>query len=136
MLSKVQKQRLRRAGFVKEEIDKLNRDMLEKPQTVDLNTGTWQSVMAGRRNWIRQQRKKGWSDIQIKVELFDFYRATGLTPWFWLKVEYHPPTSMPQTKYRKARKRRVDRLLEQGFYWAAQYQPIGPKPTGLPKRRR
>ena len=114
MFSKTQAYRLRQAGFLQQELDRWNRDLLAKPQKVDLTTGTWKSVMEGRRRWRAGWKKRGLSKFSIDQKLRDFYVAVGDTfsPFDFLKLEYWPPKRVKAQRFQIAKRRRAQRVLD------------------------
>ena len=96
MFNKRNAQMLRKAGFLPEEIDRFNSmvDPAGRPQDVNslIKTGPWQAMIAARRNYWQQERKRKISDAAIAAKIRAYYRAfTKRKPWDFLKREYHPP---------------------------------------------
>ena len=97
MLTPEQRSELAANHFTKEEIDKLNSDLTERPQVLNLNTATWQDTMNRRRNWYNTQTRTGISSDQIKNQIKAWYRAsTENTLWALLRAEYQPPNKIKQ----------------------------------------
>ena len=97
MLTPEQRSELAANHFTKEEIDKLNSDLTERPQVLNLNTATWQDTMNRRRVWYNAQIRIGISSDQVKNQIKAWYRAsTENTLWALLRAEYQPPNKIKQ----------------------------------------
>ena len=84
-----QEKSLTKAGFTRYEIDKLQENLREKPQVVDLRQGVWRIVMRKRSDWIKRWFKSGksWGEFTDMLEKF-YRKSKKASPWDWLKMEY------------------------------------------------
>ena len=89
-------QRLRRAGFLPDEIERFSTmtDPAGRPQDVNslIETGPWRAMITARADYWQQERRRGVKDSAIIAKIQGYYRAfTRRRPWDFIKREYHPP---------------------------------------------
>ena len=100
--------RLRRVGFIEDEIDYFDRavDPAGNPQHLDLDSKVWRNAMRSRSAWRREQRRRGVSDDRIVRAIRNYYAmGKGRSPFDFIRQEYRPPRKL--TDYEKARKARA-----------------------------
>lgn len=115
-LTNEDKYRLRRVGFLEEEIRAFDEavDPAGKPQKINLDTGTWRDAMRSRLAWLRNMKRVGIPDDRIAAGIRRYYRmGSGRSPWDFLKIEYRPPRRL--TDYQIALKSRQKAQVSRAF---------------------
>lgn len=97
-ISQYDADRLSEAGFTAYEIEELSRAETGKgePQPpIDTDKPVWQSVMNSRRDWVEDKLSRGWSWMEIRMEIENYYRKdVKRSPWDFIRAEYRPPKRM------------------------------------------
>lgn len=102
---------LRYSGFTEKEIEHLNEDLAERPQTIDLQSADWQAVLAKRREYVTRKtrevarrNKVSTHDALAAVQRYinDCYKkVSALSPWVFFRSEYEKSKGR-RADYRKA----------------------------------
>lgn len=112
MLSSKQREILKGHHFTSEEIDKLNKDLIDRKQVLNLDTGVWQSILRRREKWYGAQKKKGISITRIKKKIRAWYKASDAnTIWALLRAEYIPPSKIESLAEALIRRRETEERM-------------------------
>ena len=112
MLSSNQRKILEDHHFTSEEIDKLNKDLIDRKQVLNLETGVWQSILRRREKWYSAQKKKGIPIARIKKKIKAWYQASDAnTIWALLRAEYIPPSKITSLAEALVRRRETEERI-------------------------
>ena len=98
MLSRQQRNLMRKNGFTDAELGNFNEALRNRPQELDLNEPAWVDVMMKRRIWVQAQVAAGMSmgDIHHRVNT-----------WLWQQKERNPIFSMLRAEYARIMGRKI-----------------------------
>ncbi|MFA5048937.1 MAG: hypothetical protein WC516_07990 [Patescibacteria group bacterium] len=124
-LNRIQKKMLREDGFLISEIRAFSgatggnigagdseRHIVK--QDVTFNSKPFLAMRKSRRRYIKDLKQLGWTDMEIKTKLVEYYRkGSGRSPFDWLKLEYQPARKLTdfQDSIRRKIRSRVSRTL-------------------------
>jgi hypothetical protein len=75
-------------------------------QNVAFNSKPFLAMRRSRRRYIKDLKNLGWTELEIKAKLLEYYRkGSDRNPFDWLKLEYHPARTI--TDFQDAVRRRI-----------------------------
>lgn len=138
-LSRQQKAALLKDGFIPKEIYQLAHatggDTASKHivrQQIAFSSRTFRAMRNSRRNYIRNLKKFGWNDQEIKAKINSYYVA-GKNIFSFLKLEYSPTKRLTdfQSAIKLRERSKISRVFGRAYGRQLHAQNL---PRNLPKR--
>jgi len=120
MLTIAQRRTLLQHGFIKYEVNDIDRNLRQSGAAFDLTCIPWTLALETRATlWLRLLQRyldKGFTKIgardKVVAEIRSYYKQNKkASPWDWVKKEYRPPPKLKEGGFEKALKRRTDMFL-------------------------
>ena len=112
MLDFAQVARLKRHGFLEQEISEWNWGTTPDgyPQVINLDDALWQAAMSSRKAWVDRMRGADVPDDEIRGAIMGWHRKSmWRTVWDFLRAEYNQAVAGRRlTDYEKARQKRSE----------------------------
>ena len=111
-LTAEQKRQLAHDGFLPSEILAYSRAVTPTGQVQALNydSQTFSMARKSRREWVKQLLNEGWSTLEIKEQVNQYYKKNkSKSPFDWLKLEYQPAKKIVDFQSAMATKKRAIR---------------------------
>ena len=136
-LTRAQKSQLLAEGFLFSEVSAFNDAKTPDgtPQDFAFNSKTFRAARQSRQEWIRDLKKIGWTEGEIKQRLVAYYRLkAGRTPFDFLKLSYLPSRTI--SDFADAVKRKIRSRVSRTFgrAYGKPRMRIQTRPKYLPKR--
>ena len=135
-LTRAQKSQLLAEGFLFSEVNTYNsaKSPDGTPQDFAFNSKTFRAARQSRQEWVRDLKKIGWTDGEIKQRIAAYYKLkAGRTPFDFLKLSYASTKRLSdfQDAVRRKIRSRVSRTF--GRSYGRKMRPQT-RPKYLPKR--
>jgi len=88
-LNRKDKELLKSSGFLKSEIEEINKGY------VNTSSYTYQNMVKSRSQWTKSMEAVGWNKQQIAARIRHWYKSKkDRSPFDWLKIEYRPANKL------------------------------------------